>query len=344
MQSYKKTILSLVGLAALGGCQVFDPALYPDADPGEPHLDLANSCSDDNLPMAGAYDDHMHASLQDFDNNMSGFPTCGQDVLAGPDGFMQIDANAGDRWHIEATPEDADMDVALYLLSRCDALSCFLMMDRCGPGFPEDFTFVAENAGTYFLGIDNHDGGAQSQDLEMLVVRTQCGDDVLDHGEACEDGNLTSGDGCDDKCRTELSGSTVREEEPNNWHTESNVVLPTGVGTMRVTGRLGGPCDVDHYAMKVPHNASVYAIMLNGAGVSCDQSFPNVRMMFMDPSTGTLRGTGSTGGSGGNCPSIETGYVFNETLVAGEYHLLVNALGAPPSFDYLLEFNIVPGL
>jgi cysteine-rich repeat protein len=39
---------------------------------------------------------------------------------------------------------------------------------------------------------------------------SRCGNDVLDTGERCDDGNILNGDGCSIDCEAELCGRTVR--------------------------------------------------------------------------------------------------------------------------------------
>lgn len=323
--------------ALVCACQVHDPNLIDQGD--EQTVDLADTCSGD-VPLAESHHDHVHVSLDQLHSDVGGLAACGAaPVLAGADGFLRLDVAAGERWHIEATPEDSAQDVAVYLLNSCDALSCQLVMNRCGPGFPEDFTFVAKNAGEYFLGIDQAEGAGE---VELLVLRTQCGDGDTEHGEACDDGNLDDGDGCDSNCRHELSG-TAPEIEPNNWHTEANKIVfgAGGNGTVTVTGKLGGPCDTDHFAFSVPAGGSVYAALYDGAGLPCAAGHAAVDMRFMDPATGTMRGRGNAGGQGGKCPSIEPANQFSEALPAGEYHLVMSSDGGVEAFDYKLELTMV---
>ena len=311
-------------------------------DEGEP-IALSDTCTAEDIPVATSDEAHHPTDTTGLADNFSGFPGCGSDAqLPGPDGFVRLLAAAGDRWHIEAEPEDGDLDVAIYLLPTCDALACQLLVDRCGPGWAEDFTFVAKTAGEYLIGVDSStpEGGA----LDLLVLRTQCGDGLVDHGESCDDGNLDAGDGCDPECRIEMS-PTDNEVEPNNWHTAANVIRfdGDGTGSVALSGRLGGPCDSDHFALQVPPGAHIYAAMLDGAELACSAEHAEVDMMLMEKSTGRMRGRGAADGRAGSCPSIDPGDTWNENLTGGEYHLTVTAVGEPEVFDYVLEVDIVRG-
>lgn len=333
--------LSSLAIACSLSCSVYEPP-----EEGEHHgegerIELGEQCTGDDIPVASSGEEHYLGSLDDRRDDLSSFPGCAyQQRLPGPDGFLRIDAAAGDRWHVEVAPEDEALDLAVYLMPTCDALACQLLIDHCGQGLPEDFTFVAESAGEYLLGIDSTGEGG---DFELLTLRTRCGDGVAEHGESCDDGNLESGDGCDSKCRIELDGPSASESEPNNWHTSANVLgANSPSGSVRVSGTLGGPCDTDHYAVHVPEGASIAAVMKNGAGLECDFDHAPVSMWLGDPSTGNRRGFGSSGGEGGGCPSIELGDEFNEGLPAGEYHLIAKAERGADLFDYVFEIAVVP--
>ncbi len=333
-------------MLALAACSVYEPPEGHDGDDGhDDHgegetIELSDTCSAEDILIIESSDDHYITSVEDLNDSFSGFPACGYEgMLDGPDGFVRLVAAAGERWHVEVEPEDEDLDVAIYMLPTCDALSCELLVDRCRGGFAEDFTFVAETAGDYFIGIDTAAGAGE---LELLVLRTQCGDALVEHGESCDDGNLQDGDGCDWNCRIEMEDIADSEVEPNNWHTSANVIrfAGPGTGTTRISGSLGGPCDTDHYAIEVPPGASVYAAMFDGGEQACGLGHAAVDMMFMDGRTGNQRGKGNAGGVAGGCPSLERGRGFNEALAGGEYHLVVTAQGEAPVFDYVLEFEI----
>lgn len=48
--------------------------------------------------------------------------------------------------------------------------------------------------------------GGNIRSLNYLSVLTPCGNEILDLGETCDDGNNVDGDGCDSSCQDEVSG------------------------------------------------------------------------------------------------------------------------------------------
>ena len=38
-----------------------------------------------------------------------------------------------------------------------------------------------------------------------------CGNNIVESGEECDDGNTTSGDGCDESCNTEFCGDNITQ-------------------------------------------------------------------------------------------------------------------------------------
>jgi cysteine-rich repeat protein len=83
--------------------------------------------------------------------------------------------------------------------------------------------------------------------LEATYKGVVCGDDVVDPGETCDDGNAADGDGCSALCLLELSS----EAEPNNTLPEAtaNVVQITGDTTIQAS--LKPVADVDVYRVTV---------------------------------------------------------------------------------------------
>ena len=103
----------------------------------------------------------------------------------------------------------------------------------------------------------------------------RCGDEILDPGEDCDDGNLVGGDGCSTSCRFEACGNEVLDEgeDCDDGNTvsgdgcESNCTLPACGNEIVDEGEdcddgntvdgdccsatcgfevLGSPCDADH--------------------------------------------------------------------------------------------------
>jgi cysteine-rich repeat protein len=352
--------LAIAGLAAASACHVFDPpplagsadggsdpagdvdagSVEPVADAAptdDPESGLSDRCTDPEMPLALSDDAPMRVNLGGLQDDLSSFPTCGaSELLDGADGFISIVASAGERWHIEAEPR-SDFDVALYVLPSCDALTCDTLVDRCGPGLGERFSFRPRAAGEYLLGID---GRGAAGDVDLYVVRSQCGNGVVERGEACDDGNLDDRDGCDSDCRAELS-SGEREQEPNDRAETANAIVG-GRRPTRLAGSLGGPCDADSFVVDVPEGGAITAVLGTGAGGACADDHPVVELALVDLATGLVRGFGTSGRDGGACPSLERGDGINEDLPAGRYQLLLTTASGIAPFDYLLQVRIRP--
>lgn len=342
-------------VALLFACQVFDQSLYLAATDGAAEDDghhegetdgeglaLNDECTeqDSPVPILESSDAHRVSSTEMLGSEFSAYPGCATTVdYRGPDAFFALEAGAGDRWHIAVTPEDESVDAAIVVLGACDPQACLDVMDRCGAGDAEEITIVADQARTFLIGVDSVTEGVGTP-VDITAIKTQCGDGVLDHGEACEDGNLDAGDGCDPACRIELADAVNSEVEPNNWKTEGNVIAVGG--EVRITGRLGGSCDTDHFVLTAEEGDTIVATLTDGAELACGAAAPAVMMKLIQQSTGTQRGAGTPGGAGGNCPSIEVGDAFNESLPAGEYHLVMAADRDSESFDYVLVINRIP--
>jgi len=93
---------------------------------------------------------------------------------------------------------------------------------------------IEPNIGVGFDSVDNHPPGFIGIYLTGYgygstapncadTPRFLCGNNIIEPGETCEDGNTASGDGCDANCRTELiCGNSIREpgEECDDGNTD----------------------------------------------------------------------------------------------------------------------------
>lgn len=348
--------LACVLLAGTGttACAVYDESLLEHAEETDGHDDshgghgsegeelaLADECdaSHDDIPVLESAEEHRIVTTVLLEDDERLFPVCSYDyALDGPDAFFKVDVLSGERWHMAVTPDNAAVDIAAVILGSCDPQTCRSVNDQCGAGAAEELTLVAEADETWFVGLDSHTADLGTE-IELIVQRTTCGDGTAEHGEPCDDGNRVPGDGCDSNCRIELASGVVAEEEPNNQHMEANVLRTIGSGEVSVAGKLGGPCDTDHFIFQVPQGGSVLASFLDGGGQPCAEGSADVNLKLVRPSTGTVLGTGIPGRGGGACPTLEEGDAFNENLDAGEYHLVLFAPDAPPSFDYTLRLT-----
>ena len=133
----------------------------------------------------------------------SGECSVAPDVLSKADGFFQVKARAGQRWHfhLDAAP---GQNLSVFTASSCDLRECVAAADVCGVNESEHFTFVAQRAADYVVVLDGIDPNAAP--LRLLAISPECADGKKVHGEGCDDGNQQNGDGCDDACRVELKG------------------------------------------------------------------------------------------------------------------------------------------
>lgn len=321
-----------------------DDAAPPEEDAGVP-VTLANDCrgemptlhSDPVLLM------FLTSDLTDYFDYFGASECRVASPLSGRDGFFLMDSSAGERWQVMVRPTAPDQDVAVYFLGNCDERSCRRLQDRCGGGQSEHANFIAPYGGSYIVGIES----STASPVMVMLLSPACGDGVLSHGEACDDGNTDEEDGCDNLCRTELLDATANEVEPNDDVILANVVvLPGGTGEATVSGTLGGPCDADRYALQVPDGASILVTALGASGAACGAATPPMELVLteigeMGFQEWTL-GAGTTGGAGGSCPSIEVGVPFATGLVAGEYQLTIEVDHDTARFEYQLRLEVVP--
>lgn len=76
--------------------------------------------------------------------------------------------------------------------------------------------------GSFVIGFDNESN---------ILCSGSCGNRVLDSGETCDDGNLTSGDGCSASCQSESPAGMPPDEQD----VVKEPAAPAAVGTPMVT-------------------------------------------------------------------------------------------------------------
>lgn len=292
---------ALLALTAIG-CAVYQP-------PADPELLLSDQC-DTTAEAVEPIDAHRHAALMELGDDVSSLPACGVSGLSGPDGFVVVELGAGEHWHFMVKPPP-DVDVAMYFLETCDprSASCPHVVDRCPAGVAEECTIRSPVAQRYYLGFDTRGGG---DELEVTITRTRCGDGVLEHGEGCDDGNIFDMDGCDSACRVELLSAAADECEPNDWHSEANVVYLEGGGTIEVAGQIGGLCDLDHFNVHVSAGATIRAEILGADAMPCPADMPLTTLALVNPSS-----TAELAAQQGACPIIQA-----TVAEAGDYHVI----------------------
>lgn len=235
-------------------------------DAGVPHLvDTCSRSADLNQIFT------LQSSNQYFEVSTEGFAddispsdgSCTAYATPGIDGFARIQVEqAGERWHFHvrarngATPPI--QNPVVYMLDSCDERRCLptRSLDLCGDRQDEHFTFEAPDDGDWFLGIDDRNAEAGGA-YEMLVIRTQCGNDVDgEHNEACDDGNFDPGDGCDPECRREIPEvNNVEEEFNDDWTTANALLFRGGSNKVSVKGRVGMECSFDMFTFVIPQSA-----------------------------------------------------------------------------------------
>lgn len=304
-------------LSVVGACDVFDESLYLNAGDGGTPLDtivLADRCNGDDVPtvesQTGARATSTIALTDTFNSDIS---ACTGSPEPGADGFFKVAMEQGDKWHFHLRVQDQlTANPALYVLRSCDERACSseTSLDECGTGRDEHLSYVATSTGTFLVGVDSRAAGGF--DYEIEVVRTECGDNLPQHSETCDDGNEDAGDGCSPDCRAEIADGD-REVEPNDEVTNANVAGVAPGGTVEVRGQLGGRCDFDMWAVDVPAGGSVLATMLDGNGNACGPESIAYRLELYDRNGHRVEGAG-TPREPNTCPSIDATDTFSVDL------------------------------
>lgn len=336
-------------LAGVTGCRVFDPALYMDAsapaDSGDngpdsaPTLALGERCV--GAPVVTSSMAAFAVDTTPLTSEYKDLTVCAGAELPGNDGFLAVDMQKGEKWHVHAATTDSTANPAIYILPEsCEERACQRGMgiDNCGPGKPEHLTFFAPETRRYIIGIDSRNPGGAAYSL--IVIKPTCGDMITEHSETCDDGNEVSGDGCDSRCRHELPLSgTAPEKEPNDDFLAANVlpVAAAGANGASATGTLAGRCDQDMFAVEVTAGGAIEAKLLTPAGLPCPASANGtLRIALVNPDGFTELLVGETK-AGEGCPSIDTAVSLpmNFALGAGTYFLKVSA-----NTDATVEYQV----
>ena len=318
----------------------------------------------------------------DYDNAQG--LQCTGGAAPGNDAFFRIDVQAEEKWHFHITPKDEGSSPVLYLLnSTCRASQCEARngQDLCGPKLgarigDEHFTFVAQAAGTWFLGVDDAVANPDGWNYHLFATRTSCGNGAStggpEHGEACDPvGGLGSDPRCDSQCRNVLdpAQSAVLTEGPVNddWTVADVLVVdPSGADKIEVLGSLGQVCAYDMYAVNVKKGVSLAVTMTlannqacpNSQKVACDAvdapcecdadagvsqcDVPTeVKLDILGSDGATVLGSGSVDDAQVNaCPAIAKGTSFASNLKEGVYYLRLWAPERAPRLDYKLGVEL----
>lgn len=332
-----RTTSLLILVTVLGGCDYFpeellDGATGTDAGAGDAGetFELAETCLG-TVPMLtdGVTDVTVDLSTHTDDISDIGFCT-GADA-PGNDGFFGVEMNAGEKWHFHLrTNAGAALNPAIYVLdSTCDSRRCMAgdAVDVCGEGRDEHLSFVAPQAGTYFVGVDSRIAGGAS--YQLVAVRPVCGNGEVEHSETCDDNNNDDGDGCDSQCRAEL-GTGMAEAEPNDDPTGANRLLSTNGSA---SGVLGGRCDRDMFVLEVEAAGDLQVALTGIGGTACVDGDPTFELDLLaaDGRAVVSRGVNA---SGEFCPTINA-----SALTPGVYYLAVTTGESERRFDYMLTLS-----
>ena len=309
----------------LGGCDLFDKSLLG----GE----VAELCGGD-APVQAANTSIMVDTTTMRDDLNAEVAGCIGQGSPGNDGFFAVEMQEGEKWHFHVRNNSGSgVNPSIYILnSTCDDRTCQAgdAIDVCTVDRDEHLSFVADRTGLFYVGIDSRDVGGGIFNVELW--RPECGNGTLEHSEGCDDPADTT---CDSECR-HIIGSGESEQEPNDDFTSANTTL-TGAGSMTMNAQLVDLCDLDMSAMDLPANTTLTAVVLDRSGVACGTSAPEIELELLDSTGVNVIGAGSTGGAGGECPSIE-GAAF-ATGLSGRYYLRVTTTQESALFNYQLSLT-----
>ncbi len=310
--------LVTTGALLLSACNVFDA----------PPTDVSNRCEPPALPHLSS-EEPFEVQTQDLDDAVNN--ACGLTDIRGSDGFFAIDVREGERWYIEAHPQELDSDVVLYVLDEsCGRDTCLGASNACGAGSYERL-LVAPTPGRYLVAVDSAAGGGS---VDVVASRQVCGDGMVQPGECC-DGGIDC-----DECRMILRGLDELELEPNDGMDQANVLLPVASATaQRLRAVLGGTCDSDFYLVRVEQQANLEVAMLGANGQPCRNSQLDIRMKLLD-ADGMPLGEGRTGRAANQCPTITSSDTFARGLAPGDYYVTISSDGHPQAFPYVLDIDV----
>lgn len=336
-------ILTGIGLAGLTGCDTFDTSLEKRI--GEANtasegmvLMLADSCSE-RLPMVESSPDPRQLPIDELNEDVAEAGQCSVSakVLAGAEGFFQIEAKRGERWHfhLEAAPQE---DLSVYVSDTCDLRECVGAADVCGVNQSEHFTFVPQTSGNFVVVVEGIDP-RRTAPLKLTAINPVCGDKNKQHSEVCDDGNTKAGDGCDHVCRVELLERAAEEVEPNDDSFGANDLLSKRLPLTVIGKAAGNACQPDYYLIK-PAASGMLSARVDGAnGDPCDGA-PKLELSVVGSDEDELRETivraRSSADGDDECPVLPA-----VPVVKGEaYFIRLKALEVAEQFDYQLTVDI----
>jgi hypothetical protein len=289
-------LLTLGSLAAfaLASCNVFDESLIQDepiaVDPNA--LPVGDTCEKAaRVESSNAYRD---VAVESVGDDSTFLPPClGADIEArGKDFYFSVPMEAEDIWHfhVQAVP---GADPAVFVYSGCeDPRNCkdtYWGANACGAGQDEHFTFKAEAAGTYRVGVDYTGAQEVPTDgaLKVVAVKRECGNGVLEHPETCDDDMPTCFD-----CRRLLVNGGDDTGSKNDGPLDATILAPDLAEEFVVTGSFEKACDFDFYELKLPDDMPDMALTATFESSQAACAVAHLRLMELgDPNPFSLGNT-----------------------------------------------------
>ena len=197
--------------------------------------------------------------------------------------------------------------------------------------------------GEYFIDLqisDFADPDPFDYTLELQLDFTVCGNNVLEDGEVCDDGNTMDGDGCSALCKLDVA---TPEIEPNKDPFDADTNGPY-LPNVLITGTIMPIGDVDYFAITVPAFADIKIETFDpGSQSTCAAVDTEVTLFDVD-GTSVLASDDDTGLEA--CSLIEPETSNSAHLPAGTYYVRVEEFSNDATlagYNLLITFEALCG-
>lgn len=235
---------------------------------------------------------------------------------AGDSDLYAVTVRAGDNLVAEVSngsggcPGDALLD-----LIRPDGITLAGSDDNDGPGLcprvdaRRDVFARALAAGTYFLRVRGKSSSTvlSSYTLTVSVMPNICGNNTVETGEQCDDGNTTAHDGCSSTCQFETRGTA----------------MGTGASFMDAISPVGNR---DFFRVVVPAGHAVRAQTFAPTSPGCATGVDTV-LRFYGSDRRTVLASDDDGGASLCSLLSPAGSSALRNLAAGDYYVAVEEFG-----------------
>jgi hypothetical protein len=148
-------------------------------------------------------------------------------------------------------------------------------INACGNGFPEHFSFIAEETQAYYIGVDEVSGTNES--LKIFAVNAECGNGYREHSEYCDPTAENPGpiEDCEN-CRKVLEdGQEDGDNSFNDGPLDATVLrLPdSSEFDFTLNGQVNTGCDFDFFAFDLAQPLEVTAVVTSTACPGIDLQF-----------------------------------------------------------------------